>query len=52
MRSSGSQDEERRNNLLRALRTQGGSLPPDPPHLSYHEVQDEFSTTLMVEMGA
>ncbi len=48
----GSQDEERRNNLLRALRTQEAHFPQILLISHITEVQDEFSTTLMVEMGA
>ncbi|WP_243669551.1 hypothetical protein [Methanoculleus chikugoensis] len=48
----GSQDEGRRSNLLRALRTQEAHFPPQILLISHiTEVQDEFSTTLMVEMG-
>ena len=48
----GSQDEERRSNLLRALRTQEAHFPQILLISHITEVQDEFSTTLMVEMGA
>jgi exonuclease SbcC len=48
----GSQDEGRRNNLLRALRTQEAHFPQIFLISHITEVQDEFSTTLMVEMGA
>lgn len=48
----GSQDEGRRNNLLRALRTQEAHFPQILLISHITEVQDEFSTTLMVEMGA
>ena len=47
----GSQDEERRGNLLRALRTQEAHFPQILLISHITEVQDEFSTTLMVEMG-
>lgn len=47
----GSQDEERRSNLLRALRTQEAHFPQIILISHITEVQDEFSTTLMVEMG-
>ncbi|KLK87724.1 chromosome segregation protein SMC [Methanoculleus sediminis] len=47
----GSQDEGRRNNLLRALRTQEAHFPQILLISHITEVQDEFSTTLMVEMG-
>jgi DNA repair exonuclease SbcCD ATPase subunit len=48
----GSQDEGRRNNLLRALRTQEAHFPQILLISHITEVQDEFSTTLVVEMGA
>ncbi|WP_394339387.1 ATP-binding protein, partial [Methanoculleus sp. UBA413] len=48
----GSQDEERRSNLLRALRTQEAHFPQILLISHITEVQDEFSTTLVVEMGA
>ncbi len=48
----GSQDEERRSNLLRALRTQEVHFPQILLISHISEVQDEFSTTLVVEMGA
>ncbi|NLA37953.1 MAG: SMC family ATPase, partial [Methanomicrobiales archaeon] len=48
----GSQDEERRNNLLRALRTQEAHFPQILLISHITEVQDEFSTTFLVEMGA
>jgi len=48
----GSQDEGRRNNLLRALRTQEAHFPQILLISHITEVQDEFSTTLMVEMGS
>jgi DNA repair exonuclease SbcCD ATPase subunit len=47
----GSQDEERRANLLRALRTQEAYFPQIILISHISEVQDEFSTTLLVEMG-
>ena len=47
----GSQDEGRRNNLLRALRTQEAHFPQILLISHITEVQDEFSTTLVVEMG-
>lgn len=47
----GSQDEGRRGNLLRALRTQEAHFPQILLISHITEVQDEFSTTLMVEMG-
>jgi DNA repair exonuclease SbcCD ATPase subunit len=48
----GSQDEGRRSNLLRALRTQEAHFPQILLISHITEVQDEFSTTLVVEMGA
>ncbi|MDD3934346.1 MAG: SMC family ATPase, partial [Methanoculleus sp.] len=48
----GSQDEGRRSNLLRALRTQESHFPQILLISHITEVQDEFSTTFMVEMGA
>ena len=48
----GSQDEGRRGNLLRALRTQEAYFPQILLISHITEVQDEFSTTLMVEMGS
>ncbi len=48
----GSQDEGRRANLLRALRTQEAHFPQILLISHITEVQDEFSTTLLVEMGA
>ncbi|KAF5029844.1 hypothetical protein DSECCO2_644350 [anaerobic digester metagenome] len=48
----GSQDEGRRNNLIRALRTQEAHFPQILLISHITEVQDEFSTTLVVEMGA
>ncbi len=47
----GSQDEERRANLLRALRTQEAYFPQIILISHISEVQDEFSTALLVEMG-
>ncbi len=48
----GSQDEERRNNLIRALRTQEAHFPQIFLISHITDVQDEFSTTLAVELGA
>jgi exonuclease SbcC len=48
----GSQDEGRRINLLRALRTQESYFPQIFLISHIAEVQDEFSSTLLVEMGA
>jgi exonuclease SbcC len=48
----GSQDEERRNNLIRALRTQEAHFPQIFLISHITEVQDEFATTLLVELGA
>jgi ATPase involved in DNA repair len=45
-----SQDEERRNNLLRALRTQESHFPQIILISHIPEIQGEFATTLMVEM--
>jgi len=47
----GSQDEERRNNLLRALRTQESRFPQIILISHITEMQGEFSNTLLVEMG-
>lgn len=47
-----SQDEGRRSNLVRALRTQESYFPQIFLISHITEVQDEFSSTLMVEMGA
>ena len=48
----GSQDEERRNNLLRALRTQESYFPQIILISHIPEIQGEFATTLVVEMGS
>jgi len=47
----GSQDEERRTNLLTALRTQESRFPQIILISHISEIQGEFSNTLMVEMG-
>ncbi len=47
----GSQDEERRNNLLTTLRTQESRFPQIILISHISEMQGEFSTTLVVEMG-
>ena len=47
----GSQDEERRSNLLTALRTQESRFPQILLISHIEEIQGEFSTTLKVEMG-
>jgi exonuclease SbcC len=47
----GSQDEERRNNLLTALRTQESRFPQILLISHIPEMQGEFETTLVVEMG-
>jgi|GEM_PF-245291 len=47
----GSQDEERRGNLLSALRTQEAHFPQIFLISHISEVQGEFSNTLSVEMG-
>ncbi|WP_298667542.1 SMC family ATPase [uncultured Methanofollis sp.] len=47
----GSQDEERRANLVRALRTQEAHFPQIFLISHVGEVQDEFETTLRVEIG-
>ncbi len=47
----GSQDEERRNNLLTALRTQESRFPQILLISHIAEIQGEFANTLMVEMG-
>ncbi len=47
----GSQDEERRSNLLSALRTQESRFPQIILISHIPEIQGEFSTTMMVEMG-
>ncbi|MFA4876878.1 MAG: SMC family ATPase [Methanoregula sp.] len=48
----GSQDEERRNNLLVALRTQESRFPQILLISHIAEIQGEFANTLVVEMGA
>lgn len=48
----GSQDEERRNNLLRALRTQESHFPQIILISHIPEIQEEFATTLVVELGS
>lgn len=48
----GSQDEERRNNLLTALRTQESRFPQILLISHIAEMQGEFESTLMIEMGA
>jgi DNA repair protein SbcC/Rad50 len=47
----GSQDEERRSNLLTALRTQESRFPQIILISHISEMQGEFTNTLMVEMG-
>jgi len=47
----GSQDEERRNSLLTALRTQESRFPQILLISHIAEMQGEFATTLVVEMG-
>ena len=47
----GSQDEERRNNLLTTLRTQESRFPQIILISHISEMQGEFSNTLVVEMG-
>jgi exonuclease SbcC len=47
----GSQDEERRNNLLTALRTQESRFPQILLISHIQEIQGEFENTLLVEMG-
>ncbi len=47
----GSQDEERRNNLLSALRTQESRFPQILLISHIAEMQGEFANTLVVEMG-
>ncbi|OPY38300.1 MAG: DNA double-strand break repair Rad50 ATPase [Methanoregula sp. PtaU1.Bin051] len=47
----GSQDEERRNNLMTALRTQESRFPQILLITHIAEVQGEFAHTLLVEMG-
>jgi len=46
----GSQDEERRNNLIRALRTQESHFPQIILISHVPELQGEFTNTLLVEM--
>ena len=48
----GSQDEERRNNLLTALRTQESRFPQILLISHIPEIHGEFANTLMVEMGS
>jgi len=48
----GSQDEERRNNLLTALRTQESCFPQILLISHIAEMQGEFATTLVIEPGA
>jgi exonuclease SbcC len=48
----GSQDEERRNNLLTALRTQESRFPQILLISHIAEMQGEFENTLQIEMGA
>jgi len=47
----GSQDEERRNNLLSTLRTQESRFPQIILISHIPEIQGEFANTLVVEMG-
>ena len=47
----GSQDEERRTNLLTALRTQESRFPQILLISHISEIQGEFTSTLIVEMG-
>ncbi|PKL68499.1 MAG: hypothetical protein CVV30_11365 [Methanomicrobiales archaeon HGW-Methanomicrobiales-1] len=47
----GSQDEERRTNLLTALRTQESRFPQILLISHIGEMQGEFANTLMIEMG-
>jgi exonuclease SbcC len=47
----GSQDEERRSNLLTALRTQESRFPQILLISHIAEIQGEFANTLVVEMG-
>jgi exonuclease SbcC len=47
----GSQDEERRNNLLTALRTQESRFPQIILISHIAEMQGEFANTMVVEMG-
>lgn len=48
----GSQDEERRNNLLTALRTQESRFPQIILISHISEMQGDFTNTLLVEMGS
>jgi exonuclease SbcC len=48
----GSQDEERRNNLLTALRTQESRFPRILLISHIPDMQGEFTNTLVIEMGA
>jgi len=48
----GSQDEERRNNLLTALRTQESRFPQIILISHIPDIQGEFTNTLMVEIGS
>jgi exonuclease SbcC len=48
----GSQDEERRNNLLTALRTQESRFPQILLISHIAEMQGEFANTLVIEMGS
>ena len=48
----GSQDEERRNNLITALRTQESRFPQILLISHIPEMQGEFENTISVEMGA
>jgi DNA repair protein SbcC/Rad50 len=48
----GSQDEERRSNLLTALRTQESRFPQILLISHIAEMQGEFANTLVIEMGA
>ena len=47
----GSQDEERRSNLLTALRTQESHFPQILLISHIAEMQGEFANTLVIEMG-
>jgi len=47
----GSQDEERRSNLLTALRTQESRFPQILLISHIAEMQGEFANTLVIEMG-
>jgi exonuclease SbcC len=48
----GSQDEERRNNLLTALRTQESRFPQILLIFHIAEIRGGFANTLVIEMGA